>query len=217
MEMILPHINDLAQYPESRRDQAWEMQFLDAVIMSKVEVDGSEPTYGPDGWPYLKVKTAANGTEPFHKVVQWLASRGIGLVVNAHKLMPDYVFTYGMIWNFVETGRFVSPEKAQAAGEVVFSRENPPVVGAPSETYLPSYVRSVLREFLKAQGFAKPMVAVISTQDFKNVDLAFSAESLNNLPQNQHSTFAQALMWFLPQHYSLVIAEEKNLSGWTQL
>ena len=70
-----------------------------------------EPQNGPDGWPYLLVRTSAEAAEPFARVVEWLAGRGIGLVVNPHKMVPDYVFTYGMLWNYIETGRFVLPSR----------------------------------------------------------------------------------------------------------
>ncbi|MGE3682863.1 MAG: hypothetical protein AB7G93_14150 [Bdellovibrionales bacterium] len=200
----------LIQQPESLRDDTWEARFLAEIIKTNVQVEQEEPREGRDGWPYLFVRTDA-GQEPFVKVVQWLATRGIGLVVNAHKMMPDYIFTYGMIWNFVQTGRFRTPGATLPPGEVVFEPGQDVLMGDASEAYLPVYVRSVLRQFLNSQGFIHPKILVASSGDYKNVDLIVSQESLNDLRPSSHSVFAEALSWFLPPHYSIVLASERNL------
>jgi hypothetical protein len=72
-------------------------------------------------------------------------------------------------------------------------------------------VREVLREFLAAQGFGKPRIAVMTSADYKNTDLVLSVESLNQLPESGHAVLAEALGWFLPLHYSLVFASERDL------
>ncbi|MGZ3723572.1 MAG: hypothetical protein ACXVA9_11605, partial [Bdellovibrionales bacterium] len=100
----------LIQQPEFKRGNAWEEEFLAQFAGMKVQIDGEEAKNGPDGWPYLFARTGPAGTEPVPQVVQWLAARGIGLVINAHKMLPDYIFPYGMLWNYVETGRFLQPE-----------------------------------------------------------------------------------------------------------
>jgi hypothetical protein len=184
--------NLLIQQPESQRDSQWELNFLDGILQTKVELTSDLPEGGPDGWPYLKVKTSSEeqGTEPFANLVQWCAKRGIGLAVNTHKMVPDYVFTYGMLWNFLETGRFVLPLTAGQAGQVTFGEGV--IIGAPTEKYLPRYVRHVLREFLTAQGFAEPKILVATTKDFKQTDLVFSNESLNNLAAKDQKVVAQA-------------------------
>lgn len=201
----------LIQQPESRRDTQWEGQFLQTFPQMKVELESDQAKAGPDGWPYFFVKTAPDGSEPVKDILEWLAGRGIGLVVNAHKMMPDYVFTYGMLWNFVETGRFLEPQIERPAGSVTYSPDKPLVVGPPSEKYLPLYVREVLKEFLTAQGYLAPRVLVVSSQDYKEVDLVFSTESLNSLPTDQHKVLAEQLAWFLPLHYNLVLGSEQGM------
>ena len=203
---------NLIQQPESLRDEQWERRFLDGILGRRVEVESPEPAPGPDGWPYLRVRAGAEpGAEPFHRVVTWLAGRGIGLVVNAHKLMPDYVFTYGMIWNYVETGRFVLPNAAAPRGPVELGAGGDVVFGQPTPKYLPPYVRDVLREFLTAQGYPRPRILVATTHDYKQTDLIFVTESLNDVPPAQHATMAEVLHWFLPQHYNVVLASERGL------
>ena len=198
----------LIQLPESRRDDAWENQFLDAMINRRVGLVQPEPQAGPDGWPYLPIQTTG-GDEPFARIVDWCASRGIGLVVNPHKMVPDYVFTYGMLWNFKETGRFLTPARLRPAGD--FDLPKDAVIGEPSAQYLPSFVRQILREFLKGQQFLRPKILVVSNADFSETDLVLSIDSLNDLAANQHAILAEALAWFLPTHYHLVFAREAGL------
>lgn len=206
-------LNWLLQQPEKSRDKAWEESVLKGLLEAKVQIASSEPQVGPDGWPYLVVKTGPEGTEPFLRVVQWLSGRGIGLVVNAHKMLPDYIFTYGMLWNFVETGQFIAPDKVTAAsGDVSYDSKDRIIAGAPTDQYLPPYVRSVLKDFLGQQGFQQPRVLVIThAPDYKITDFVFSVESLNGLEPKDQKVMAEALAWFLPLHYSLVFAHEKDL------
>lgn len=208
---------NLIQQPESQRDEEWEQAFFHAFLAAKVEIDGEESRVGPDGWPYLFVKTSREATEPAGKVMQWLMPRGIGLVVNAHKMLPDYVFPYGMIWHFVETGQFITSAPVAEQGAVVLQKGQKLLYGPPSDQYLPRYVRDVMREFLKAQGFSSPKVLVITSPDYKQVDLAFSLESLNNPESAHHQALAEALAWFLPLHYTLVLASEANMPSFSDL
>lgn len=209
----------LLQQPEKARDPQWEASVLDLLVHTKVQLQAETPTEGPDGWPYLFVRTGPEGTEPFARIVQWLSGRGIGLVVNPHKMLPDYVFTYGMLWNFVETGRFIMPQDKVPTGRVELAggRDNL-VMGAPTEKYLPPYVRSVLKDFLKQQGFPHPKILVVSqAPDYKVTDLVISVESLNGLDRRDQKVLAEALGWFLPMHYSLVFSSETNLPAFLSL
>ena len=78
-------------------------------------------------------------------------------------------------------------------------------------------MRGVLREFLKAQGFANPRILVISTPDYKQTDLAFSLESLGGLAPKDQKVLAEALAWFLPLHYNVALTTEQKLPKFTAL
>lgn len=204
------NFDTLIQQPEARRDDAWEQDFLAQFAKINVVVESESPKTGPDGWPYLFVRTSPEAKEPAANVIGWLVGRGIGLVVNAHKMVPDYVFPYGMLWYFAETGRWLEP-RSEASNEAVYSSEKGVLTGPPSEKYLPPTVRGVLREFLRAQGFESPRVLVVTTKDFRHVDLMISLESLDGLPPQEHQMFAERLSWFLPLHYTLVLGSEQGL------
>lgn len=211
-------LDSLVSLPEAMRDEAWEIEFFQAICQSKVELVKDQPESGPDGWPYLLIKTGPSGAEPFTQLIRWASPKGIGLAVNTHKMLPDYVFTYGMVWHFLETGRFTSLDSGLPAnGEVILGPGEQVLLGEPTEKYLPKYVRQVLRDFLKAQGFLQPKIVVMSSPDYKVVDLVFSMESLNSLEAKHHRTMAEALAWFLPLHYSLIFGSEHSLRGFVDL
>ncbi|MGZ3771763.1 MAG: hypothetical protein ACXVCA_14500, partial [Bdellovibrio sp.] len=168
------------------------------------------PQKGPDGWPYLLVETSADATEPANKVMQWLALKGVGLVVNPLKGYPDYVFTYGMLWHFKETGLFYRPAAEAPVGTMEIAEGGKLHAGAPAPHYLPQYVRNILKEFFRDQGVHNPRILVMSS-DRKHYDLAFSLESLGNPAVKEHQGIAEAISWFLPPHYSVVLVSEKGL------
>lgn len=200
----------LVSQPESYRDEEWERAFFEALPEAKLKIDGEEPKVGPDGWPYLFVRTSNDATEPAHKVIDWLSTRGLGMVVNAHKSLPDYVFTYGMIWNFRARGEFVTEAEPVHTGEVKFEKGQKLLAGPPSKEYLPDYVRKVLADFFGQQGVKDPRILVLST-DKKHFDLCVSLESLGSPKKEEHQGIAEAVSWFLPHHYSIVLASENGL------
>jgi hypothetical protein len=209
----------LIQQPESRRDDRWEQDFLNQFANLKVQVESEDVKQGPDGWPYLFVRThGEQTTESVTSVMSWLAGRGIGMAVNAHKMLPDYIFPYGMVWNFVETGRFLQPPPASApAGPVDYSNTKGLLMGPPSDQYLPPYVRAVIREFLQSKSFTQPKTLVISTADYAQVDLLLSTDSLAGLQPDKHQELAESVAWFLPMHYTLVLGQEKGFPPFTDL
>lgn len=211
----LMQLSELTNVQDEKRDSQWESLFFHHLTQSQVHLLSEEPHVGPDGWPYLMVETlqgATSGTsEPVQKILHWLSEKGVGLAVNPQKDYPDFVFTYGMIWNFRQTGLFYQPHAAETkTGPVEIQSQDKMHFGEPSTEYLPSHVRKILREFFRDQGFLAVKILMIS-QDTKHFDLAFSLESLGNPSEKEHQGILEALSWFLPPHYSLMLASEKNL------
>lgn len=204
------------QIPDEKRDQNWENSFFVALTQGQLKLLSPDPRSGPDGWPYLLAETSSDATEPAQKILQWLATRGTGLVINPQKEYPDYVFSYGMIWYFCETGLFYSPQESVSTGAFELNNGAGLHAGEPTPQYLPAYVRSILRDFFRDQGMLMPRILVISA-DRKHYDLAFSLESLGNPPQKEHQGIAEALSWFLPPHYSVVLVSEKGLPAFVNL
>jgi hypothetical protein len=201
---------NLTRQPDVARDNEWERALFQALADGKLIVKQAEPQVGPDGWPYLYVETGPQASEPAARILEWLSSRGIGMVLNGGKDIPDYIFPYGMIWNFKERGEFVTAAPPSPTGKMELKAGDQIVAGAPSSDYLPTYVRQILQQFLRSQGVKEPKILVIS-QDRRHYDLCFSIESLGSPPDHEHRGIAEALAWFLPQHYSLLLISEKGL------
>lgn len=208
-------MEQLLSQPEQNRGLDWEDRFLLELTESKLQVVSSDPITGPDGWPYLVTRLSAEGTEPAQKILQWLSLRGMGLLVfgpDLGKEEPEFLLTYGMIWNFRETGVFLSRNQNNlpSSGAVQFSLSQLVHAGTPTEKYLPGYVRQILREFFLDQGILRPKILLVS-QDRKHYDLAISLDSLGNPPQNEHASIAEAISWFLPSHYSIILIAESGM------
>ncbi len=52
-------------------------------------------------------------------------------------------------------------------GQVVLGSGEKPIIGVPTEAFFPPYVRSVIREFLKAQGFESPKTLAMTDPSFE--------------------------------------------------
>jgi hypothetical protein len=207
----------LSQVADNLRDQNWENQFLKALTESNLTLISDNPVPGPDGWPYLMTEINPDSTESAQKILGWLSTRGMGLVVNPRKDYPDYIFSYGMIWSFRETGLFFQNSSDGHSGiEKNFSIGDLAHAGTPTEKYLPLYVRQILREFFRDQGVLGPKVLLLS-KDRIQYDLAFSVESLKNPPESELEGIAEAIGWFLPPHYSILLVSEKDLPPFVDL
>lgn len=132
-------LNSLAQIPDNQRDDRWEVQFLQALSQGNLKLVTENPIQGPDGWPYLLAETGDDATEPAQKILAWLSTRGMGLVVNPTKEYPDYVFSYGMIWSFRETGFFYKEVQNSPTGKFEFDAQKIVHAGTPTKEYLPDY------------------------------------------------------------------------------
>ncbi len=209
-------LNELLLVSDADRNHDWENQFFDELLKSKVTLVDEGPQVGPDKWPYLMVETNEAADEPAVKILHWLATKGIGLVVNPRKEYPDYVFPWGMIWNFKETGLFRLNQAPVIQGKVELKNEQGLIVGEPHPKYLPDYVRGILKQFFMDQGLMMVKIVVLS-QDGKHYDLAISVESLGNPPKHEHAGILEALSWFLPTHYSLMLTSEKEVKGFIPL
>lgn len=207
---------DLLKTDSESRDVNWENQFFHAFTASNVSVLSADPQNGPDSWPYLLVEFNEQSDESVQKIIDWLHTRGIGLVLNPNKDYPDYIFTYGMIWHFKETGLFYKTHEQITNGVVEIKEQSKVYYGAPTEEFLPKYVRGILKEFFRDQGLLRVKILMLSN-DNKQFDLAFSLESLGNPPTKEHQSIAEAISWFLPPHYSLLLISEKNLPTFIEI
>jgi hypothetical protein len=187
--------------------------FLSHPQNQKVKLLGEDPQEGPDGFPYMMLSTVGEVREPFLNLVGWAADRGIGLVVNPQKENPDFILTYGMLWNYVERGEFLTQTKMQKTGDIQLTQNKQLFAGVPSEGYWPAKRRKIFKEFLFQQGVMQPKVLMLTESAEGPMDLAFSLESLGNPAKPEWEGVLEGFSWFFPRHYSLSIVSEKNILG----
>ncbi len=211
---------ELLDVAPDARDGDWEKAFLATLPEARVRILNPEPSTGPGGWPYLFVGEATDvevESEPLLQVLSWLSTRGIGLALNPQKEVPDFVLTYGMVWNFRERGQFLTEVTSDTrSGAIEVSAGQEVLTAQPTEQYLPPYARAMVKQFLADQGAFTPKIMMVSF-DKKNYDLCFSIESLKSPPQEEHAGIAEALSWFLPAHYTVSLVSEKALPGFQAL
>jgi hypothetical protein len=206
-------VSELFEVDLDKRDENWEKSFFAALPGTKFHFLSDTPIEGPDGMPYLAVQITEDG-EPTDKVLEWLGEKGVGLAINPDKETPDYVFTYGMIWNFLLNGEFITASKKRESGnnEVQLQPGQEMMAGTPSESYFPPHVRQLFREFLLEQGVMKPRMVMLS-ENGEDYDLCFSLQSLGNPPDEEWNGILQAFSWFFPLHYSFTILSEDAIQG----
>lgn len=208
-------LSELTKFPEHQRDDLWEKSFLASLPHSRLKLIHPSAQTGPDNWPYLFTEVSESG-EPAHALLSWLSQRGIGLAINAQKNPPDFVLSYGMIWNFQQRSRFIEESEVKAPSKIELREGTKILAGPPSDDYLPPYVRAILKQFFLDQGVLVPKIIVL-TEDKKNFDLCFSIESLGSPAEAEHMGVLEALSWFFPSHYSLALLPESAVPGFVNL
>jgi hypothetical protein len=207
-------LNILKQYGPREPMQ----DFISKPQEQKVRLLSPDPQEGPDGFPYIMVSTEGEAAEPFLRLVDWCAQKGIGLAVNPQKETPDLILTFGMLWNFKERAEFFTQTPARTGlGEIRVSGTKNFFAGAPSEGYWPTSVRKIFKEFLLQQGVLSPKVMMLSEKENGPMDLAFSLESLGTPKKEEWQGILEAFSWFFPRHYSLSIVSEKTIQGFNFL
>lgn len=204
-------IETLLSLDPNLRNSQWEQDLIKVLPKINFRLLDEQPQFGPDGFPYMFVEVgSADHTEPFVNLLEWVAGRGIGIAVNPQKTMPDYVFSYGMIWYWVLNGYLNFDSPNSVPGQIVFENGTGLHSGDPSDEYLPKFVRQILREFLQQNQVDNPKILVLSS-DQNHYDLCFSLDSFGHPPQQEHKDILEALGWFLPNHYSLMLLNEDGL------
>lgn len=228
MENSQKEILEMLSVAQKDRDGQWETNFLKKFPEAKITLIENAPQAGPDQFPYMFIEIKEDSTEPALDLLNWISQNGVGLAVNPNKNYPDFVFTYGMIWNYFKSGLFLENPvaKPHVHGPDCNHDETPApetkkdgalfYIGTPSDGYLPTSVKTLMKEFLKQQGVMAPKITMLS-QDHVNFDLCFSIESFGSPSPNEHEGILQALSWFLPAHYSLAFVNEEGMPSFEEL
>jgi hypothetical protein len=211
MTTEMSELHVLTLVPEHLRDSQWEESFLRSLPDDFLRVKQATAENGPDSWPYLFCETDPKANEPALKIIEWLSDKGIGLAINPRKEAPDFVLSYGMIWNFRERGEFITQTGPTSyENKIVLEKGTGIIAGDASADYFPPYARAIVRQFFLDQNVMVPKFLLIG-KDNVHFDLCFSLESLKAPPEAEHKGILEALSWFFPSHYSLALVSEEGL------
>lgn len=210
-------LTKLFEVAKENRDEAWNNEFLSHVAEASFACGNPQVIQGPDGFPYFQLEIP-EPNKPFqcyvisHMIPDFILERGIGIVINAHKGQPDWVFSYGSLVNFSSQKEFYTAGTSLQLPEIETIRENKDVlIGQPSKAFLPMETRTILRQFIEQQGISDVKIALMSRKYGDEV----LQELVTNLTPRKigeqlYGGLQTHLKWFLPDHYSVIAMDEDS-------
>jgi len=207
----MSELNKLCDIKQNGRDSEWEKAFLKAFSSSEVFLKNEEPFQGPDGFSYMELSTAEGEKVDKKDFLPWCAHAGVGLVVNLKKNQtPDYVFNYGMVWNYLLRGIFLNDESDNSKESLKGSKV---LVHKIMEGYLPQYARENIRDFLALNKIFNCKIGLISRGEGTSYEILWYVPEGENWSDKDQKTLMEALSWFLPLNYQVgwVKTNDKSL------
>lgn len=227
-----PYLGDLAktdtifklvQTPQQERTELWNDLFLDNLAGASFRCGDPQVITGPDGYPYFQLFLPEPGVEfqcfvIEHMTGAFLLENGLGVVIQPSATGADWVLTYGDIVNYHLNKEFYTAGHSFATHKEneVLEQEEKVMVAHPSEALLPQYTRSILREYLKANGVETPKVLLMmrTLPDGKvTQDIVFNITEHHFENREQYEALMGSLRWFMPLHYSYVGMDEQIFGG----
>lgn len=211
-------LSELFEVPIEQRDQNWQSKFLENVGEASFACGTPQVIEGPDGFPYFQL----NIPEPYKEfecfvlmhMKDFLLQHGIGVVINANKGQPDWVFSHGDIVNFQLRAEFYTEsEKHDLPSQEVIKDGEEILVGQPAEAILPIETRAVIREFLTNAGLENVKIALVNRRRPSGIlqELVFNLTPARFQSTEHYEAVMRSIAWYLPRHYSYVSMEESAL------
>ena len=208
--------------PPSDRDEAWRNTLVANVGDASFRCGDPQVIEGPDGFPYFQLLLPTPG-EPFqcyvvrHMIKDFLLEKGFGVVINASKPQPDWVFTYGDIANFHIRNEFYSSgdEWHNRRSSEVIQQEEKVLVGVPSEHVLPNEVRACIRDFLSTLGITDAKVCLMNRPRPEGhlQELVLNLTPGRFEKREHYEAVITSIRWFLPRQYAIICMEEQALAN----
>ncbi len=201
----MQNLRTICEMPISKRDVKWEKKLFDAIAEFPIYLVEDQPFQGPDGFSYMHVSSEAGTEINKDDFFKWCFESGVGLVLNLkEKKAPDFVFNYGMVWNFLWRGDFVN----EVQSDLVESDDT--YVHELSEGFLPKEVRSVIRNFLEMNHMHEPKLTLVSGGDKTAYEILWYFKGLQDAEEKDQMALLEAISWFLPLDYRLAWAESMD-------
>lgn len=199
-------LRELFLVPENKRNEKWLKKFYRCVGYAALMRQSAQPFVGPDGYAYMALQIPKECQDYEYCSIESLLdeclSLGTGLVIGLPSdVEPQWIFSYGDLWNFKRSGKFklAGTKEAKVRGPIfskIFKRDFQVTIGAPSPELLPDFARTTLRKL--SAGRLKVFVLHASTQD--------PLLMLNLYPKDfanfgDFATAVERVRWVFPDHY----------------
>ncbi len=229
----LEHTSEVAalcDVPSEDRDGAWQSAFFSVIATASFSCNDPQVILGPDGFPYFGLNLPTPHTEfecySIAHLLEFLTTEGIGVVINPlAEGGPDWVFSYGDIWNYRETGEFipkaprydnpqaengVGPKEDKDGSDVEIgdaAAANAEIlISYPSEQMLPTYVRQAISSGLvhnfKIKTPSAFMIFDSELNPAQNLVFNIFAEDFENKADLESAQ--NFVLWSLPRDYGVV-------------
>ena len=216
-------LNSLLEVPFDQRDEKWVSSFLQSIDQANLKLGSPEVVIASDGFPYIQLQTVTTD-ESFQafvisKQLPTILMQGFGIVINPQNERPDWVFSYGDICNYELNDTFYSEESifSKNKEQVVIGQDEKILVGQPSDTILPKYLKKQLREFLQHAGLKTPKAMMIArnfeSEETVQQDLVFNFTPPQFENEKAFQQVATTIGWFLPKHYSILFIDESSIEN----
>ncbi len=216
-------INDLMQVPFDKRDKYWVDRFLQAIAGANLKLSKQGAILATDGYPYLLLETVTSDENfkafVIDKQLPMILQEGFGIIINAHHSRLDWVFSYGDIVNLELNDEFYTDKSifSNHQHDEILAADEKVLVGQPSDSILPKYLRAQLRDFLTQSGVKKPKVMLMARnhkdEDKVSQDLVFNLTPDQFANLEAFDNIMQTIAWFLPRHYSFVCINEMTVEN----
>lgn len=199
---LMENLKTICEMPAFKRGLKWEEKLFDAVADFPIFLVEDQPFQGPDGFSYMHISSGSGTEINKDDFFKWCFESGVGLVLNLKdKKAPDFVFNYGMVWNFLWRGAFVNEvPKDLKESEDTYVHEL-------TENFLPKEVRSVIRNFLEMNEVKDPQLSLVSGGGKTAYEILWYLPELQENDEKDQMSLLEAISWFLPLDYRLAWAE----------
>lgn len=207
---VEPLINLLKIASTDRSDQ-WYEQFYATVVDASFRSEIPQIIMGPDGFPYFSL-LSPEPLKAFESfciciLVETATEQGFGITINRRADGVDWAFSYGDLLTLRLTGSLKVPIEypSEPSKKIRTEKEEVAWIGAPSESYLPLYARTVIRGFMQqVLGVKEPRVFLMHRAlDSRPMQLVFSVFPEQYKTEKNYFNVLNGLSWFLPRHYSI--------------
>ncbi len=196
-------LKTICEIPVSKRDVAWEEKLFNAIMDFPIFLAKDQPFQGPDGFSYMHISSKTGAQINKDNFLKWCFESGVGLVLNLeNKKTPDFVFNYGMVWNFLWRGVFINKVPAD------LKESNDTYIHEISEGFLPKTVRKNIRIFLDTNKVNNAKLTLVSGGDKAPYEILWYFPELQKLEEKEQMALLKAISWFLPLDYRLAWADE---------